>query len=282
VLVNKELELAGVNSYMECTSDFRVDDMVYDIKDNDMGEDRIIDVETLLRSSTKVMSKENMDTIEDVYSPSLIMDMEKKNYELNVMHGQAANEAIVKGNIELSADAPKPASIVMSTGNVCVTDRKLVEDKVIVEGLLNVEVLYRSTDEEKSAYVVKDEIPFTTAVDIPGAKIDMQCVAKAALESVEAEVEANTIGVKAIVGVYSRVNYIANKEFLVNVEPKEGEKPLKKASITIYVVQSGDTLWKIAKKYHTTVESLIQMNELESTEPVKSGSKLMIPGRAAF
>jgi LysM repeat protein len=206
--------------------------------------------------------------------------MEKKNYELNVMHGQSTNEAIVKGNIEIGQDIPRPASIVMSMGKVCVTDRKLVEDKVVVEGLLNVEVLYRTNDSEKSAYVVKDEIPFTTSVDLPGSKIDMQCIAKVSLENVEAAIEANTIGVKALVEVYARVNYMTNKEFLVNVIPKEGEKPSKKASITIYVVQNGDTLWKIAKRYHTTVDALVHMNELENLEGVKAGHKLIIPGRA--
>lgn len=280
VLVNKELELAGVNPYMENYTDIRVDDMLFEIKEDDLGENRIVDVEALIRSSTKIMHKEQMDTIEDAYSPSMMMDMERKNYELNVMHGQSSNEAIVKGNIELGQDVPRPASIVMSMGKVCVTDKKLVEDKVVVDGLLNVEILYRTNEPEKSAFVVKDEIPFTTSIDLPGSKIDMQCIAKAALENVEAAIEANTIGVKAIVEVYARVNYMTNKEFLVNVVPKEGEKPSKKASITIYVVQNGDTLWKIAKRYHTTVDALVHVNELENLDSVKAGHKLIIPGRA--
>jgi LysM repeat protein len=280
VLVNKELELEGVNSYMDSYTDFRVDDMIYDVKEDDLGENRIVDVEALLRSSTKVMSKEKMDTIEDAYSPSIMMDMEKKNYELNVMHGQAENEAIVKSNIEIGENMPKPTSIVMPMAKVCVTDKKIVEGIVIIEGLLNVEVLYKTNEEDKSAYVVKDEIPFTTAVEIGGAKIDMQCIARVALENVEAAIEANTIGVKAIVSVYARVNYLTNKEFLVDVLPNEGEKPAKKASITIYFVQKEDTLWKIAKRYHTTVDTLVKINELESVDSLRAGGKLIIPGRA--
>lgn len=280
VLLNKELELEGINSFMQSYTDFNVDDMIYDIKEDDLGEKRIVDIEALLKTNTKVMSKEHMDTIEDVYSPSMVMNMEKQNYDLNVMHGHSFNEAIVKGNIELSEDFPKPVSIVMSAGNVCVTEKKLVEDKVIVEGLLNVEVLYKTNEEEKGAYVIKDEIPFTTAVEVPGAKIDMQCIAKAALENIESAIEANTIGVKAIVSIYARVNYLANKEFLVNVIPNEAEKPIKKASITIYAVQNGDNLWKIAKRYNTTVDALIQINELDNLDNLKIGTKLIIPGRA--
>ncbi|SKA89865.1 LysM repeat-containing protein [Clostridium sp. USBA 49] len=280
VLVNKELEAEEVNSFMDSFSEFRVDDMIFDVKENDLGEKRIVDVEILIRSNTKVMSKEEIDTIEDAYSPSVLMDMERKSYELNVMHGQAGNEVIVKGNIEISEDIPKPVSIVMSTGNVCITEKKLIENKILIEGLLNVEVLYKTNDEDKCAYVIKDEIPFSTYVEIPDAKIDMQCIAKLDLESIEASIEANTIGVKAIVEAYGRVNYIKNKEFLVNVVPKEGEKPDKKASITIYVVQNGDTLWKIAKRYYTTVDDLVKINEIENLDNIREGEKLIIPGRA--
>jgi LysM repeat protein len=280
VLASKEVELEAINSFMQSFTDFNVDDMIYDIKEDDLGEKRIVDIEALIKTNTKVMSKEHMDTIEDVYSPSMVMNMEKKNYDLNVMHGHASNEAIVKGNIEIPEDFPKPASIVLTTGNVCVTDKKLVEDKVIVEGLLNVEVLYRTNEEEKAVFVIKDEIPFTTSVEVPGTKIDMQCMANAGLENIESQIEANTIGVKAIVSVYGRVNYLANKEFLVNVIPNEAEKPMKKASITIYVIQNGDNLWKIAKKYNTTVDALIQINELENLDSLKIGMKLIIPGRA--
>lgn len=231
VLVNKELPLEGINSFMESYTDFRVDDMIFDIKEDDLGEKRIVDVESLIKTNTKVMSKEHLDTIEDVYSPSALMDMEKKNYDLNVMHGQAANEAIVKGNIEIDNDTPKPVAIIMPTGDVCVTDKKLVEDKIIIEGLLKVEILYRTNEEDKCVHVVRDELPFTAAVEIPGAKINMQCVAKVALENIEAAIEANTIGVKAIVCIYGRVNYTTNKEFLVNVLPNENEKPRDRKSV---------------------------------------------------
>lgn len=280
VLVNKEIDMEGINSYMDSSTDFRVDDMIYDVKEDDMGERRIFDLEALVKTNTKVMSKEHMDIIEDVYSPTMIMDMEKRNYDLNVMHGHASNETIVKGNIELADDMPKPVSIIMPTASVCVTDKKLVEDKVIVEGLLRVEVLYRTNEDEKSAFVVQDELPFTASVEVPGAKINMQCAVKVSLENVEAAIEANTIGIKAIVALYGRVNYNTSKEFLVNVIPNEAERPKKRASITIYVVQGGDTFWKIAKRYNTTTDALMFINEIEGNDSLKPGMKLIIPGRA--
>lgn len=277
--VNKELELKDVNPMMDSYSSFKVDAMEFNVKEDDLGENRIVDVEAIVKSNTKVMYKEEMDIIEDAYSPYELMNMDRKDYQVNVMHGHSNSKSMVKGTIELS-NKPKVSKIIMCCGEACITDKKIVEDKVIVEGVLNVEVLYKTFDEEKYVYTVNEEVPFNYGVDIPGCKIDMQCIAKMCLENLEASIELDNIEIKALVDIYARVNYSTHKELLVDIVPVEGEIPKKSASLTIYVVQHGDTIWKIAKKYRTTIESLVELNEIEDADVVKVGDKLIIPGRA--
>lgn len=280
VFITKEVELEGAEPSMEVFDDFKIDAMEYNIKEDDLGEKRIVDVEALINATVKVMSKEEIDMIEDAYSPNVLMEMSKKNYSLNVMHGHNACDTIVKESIEIAQDTPKPLSVIMTTGKVAVNDKKLVENKVLVEGILQVDIIYKTSDEEQYVAKVSEDIPFNCSVDIPGSKIDMQCIAKVHLDSIEASVEADTIAVKAIISVYSRVNYTTQKDFLVEMAPVEGEVPKKKASITIYVVQIGDSLWKVAKHYLTTVDELTKLNDIEDPEYIKAGDKLIIPGRA--
>ncbi|MBV7272374.1 DUF3794 domain-containing protein [Clostridiaceae bacterium UIB06] len=277
--LSKEIDFDGVNPTMNNYTEFKVEAIECEIKEDDLGENRIVDVEALIKSSTKVMYKEEIDIIEDAYSPSELMQMNKKDYELNVMHGHSISQTIVKSSIELEGN-PKIAKIIMCSGTVCVTDKKLVEDKIIVDGVLNAEILYKTFDEEKYVYTVNEEIPFNSSIDIPGCKIDMQCIAKTCLENIEAVIEADTIAIKAVVEIYGRVNYITHKEFLIDMEPLEGELPEKKASLTIYVVQHGDTIWKIAKKYHTTIDDLVKLNNTENPDAIRVGNKLIVPGRA--
>jgi len=278
--VTKEIELADVDPSMESYTDFCVDASQFDMKEDDLGENRIVDIEALIKSSTKIMCKKELDIIEDSYSPTVIMNMTKKDYDLNVMHGHSTVQSIVRGSIEPKQGSPKIMQILMCSGQACVTEKRLVEDKVIVEGLLTATVMYKTYDEDKYIYAADEEIPFSTTVEVPGSKIDMQCVAKLALESLDASIEADTIAIKAVVSSYARVNYITHKEFLVDITPSEEEIPEKKSSITIYTVQQGDSIWKIAKNYFTTTENLVKVNDLEDTDIVKAGQRLIIPGRA--
>jgi LysM repeat protein len=50
-----------------------------------------------------------------------------------------------------------------------------------------------------------------------------------------------------------------------------------KERVTIYTVQSGDTLSAIAIKYHTTVANLVNLNHLDHPNTIYPGQKLQIP-----
>ena len=266
--------------FMRNYSDFYVEGLEVDIKDNDIGEKRVIDLETLVKVNIKLVYKEDMNIIEDAYSPSIFMEMKKESYELNVTHGEGQEEIIVKDDIEIEDSDLRPKEILSCIGNTSITDKRIVEDKVIIDGVLNVNVLYKTNNKDNYIESVSEEIPFSCNGRYSGSKIQMESVAKCILDSIEANIEGGNIAIRAIVKGYAKVNYISNKEFLVDIECIEGELPKKKASITIYVVQNGDTLWKIAKRYYTTIENIININELENPDTIKPGDKLIIPGRA--
>ncbi|MBU3100721.1 MULTISPECIES: DUF3794 and LysM peptidoglycan-binding domain-containing protein [Clostridium] len=279
VMVNKELDFEDVKPYMDNYTDFKVDAMEYDIKEDDLGEKRIIDVEFIIKTNTRGMYKEEVDMIEDVYSPTTMLEMDKKDYGLNVMQGQLLTETLVKGDIELDSSRSVPSKIIMTNATVCITDKKVIEDKVVIDGIMNVTVLYRSDDEEKYLSAVSEEIPFTCGADILGSKINMSSMCRVSMENINVDIEAGNIAVRAVVKVYVRVNYMVQKKFLVDVYPIEGEVPAKRASVTIYVVQVADTLWKIAKKYNTTIQDIARVNQIEDPNVIKVSQKLIIPGR---
>lgn len=59
------------------------------------------------------------------------------------------------------------------------------------------------------------------------------------------------------------------------LEKQPQETSVINTSLT-YIVEPGDTLWKIAKKYHTTWQELAKLNKLENPNLLIPGSKLII------
>ena len=65
-------------------------------------------------------------------------------------------------------------------------------------------------------------------------------------------------------------------EIVKDITPEEEAAPSPMAGAVIYMVQPGDTLWKIAKRYRTTVENILAVNEIENPDLIYPGQKLLI------
>ena len=48
-------------------------------------------------------------------------------------------------------------------------------------------------------------------------------------------------------------------------------------SLIIYIVQKGDSLWKIAKKHRSTVDDISRVNGIEDPNQIQVGQKIYIP-----
>ena len=47
--------------------------------------------------------------------------------------------------------------------------------------------------------------------------------------------------------------------------------------MVVYFVKSGDSLWKVAKKFGSTVEEIARVNGIEELDRINVGKQLFIP-----
>lgn len=62
----------------------------------------------------------------------------------------------------------------------------------------------------------------------------------------------------------------------VNIEPMDRAVIDGIAAFIIYTVQKGDTLWKLAKRFNTTVEDILAVNDIENPDLIYPGQRLII------
>lgn len=272
------VEIPGAAPNMTCCVDYRIEDIYTELKTNENEENRQIDVEVVIGIKAKVIEKNEFPVLIDAYAPSARIDSERKNVTMDLFFARDTAQTVIKDMLSLPQDMEEMAKVYDMVCKPTVTEYKIVDDKVVVEGIVGCDIIYLAREEERSVNSFTEEIPFRTSLSIPGCKSGMKPEVDVDIENMDCTMlTKNEVEVKIVLNCYVSLYEKVKKDFIVKMEEIKGEVPLHKASITIYVVQPKDTLWMIAKRYFTTVDDIMKVNELQDMDKLEPGMKLIIP-----
>jgi hypothetical protein len=218
-----------------------------------------------------VFETEDRELPVDAYGTKAYIQPMKENLTVIEELQSYKSQFVVKTNVELPSLAKRFIDAVVIP---VISDYSVDVDKLVLEGILDYTILYLS--EEGSVKPYRDEYPFKTFIEISQVKgptlVDIKI----------SHVSYEIIAMKEIelkFAIDNTVDLLVEKEIEAIVDLKEIEAPREsdnKHSIVVYMIQKGETLWDIAKRYRVGLEELISANGLEE-EKVSEGMKLIIP-----
>lgn len=282
VYLSKEEELPGVSSDMRSFIDIMVVEEQHSVNLDEDDMSRNVDIEFVVKGNIKVYSNEKIEILEDAYSPTMNIDLAKDNKEFSLIHSIVNSEVIAKETFDIENKDERVEEVVAISGYPVINDKVIDNDRLSLEGVVKTNMIYRVAGDELKYGVLNANIPFNTTVDVKGLRDSMSVIVKPYLENIDTTTGGNTISARANVGLNIKSYYKIDKSYIKDIIEGEEEKLEKKASVTIYVVGEGETLWDLAKKYKTTVAELERLNDIDEEEEIKSGCRLIIPGRAIF
>ncbi len=270
-----------------CTEDM-IDNITFTVANKSLevmpdadGEERIIDVEVVLEMGIKIYEEDELELLWDVYSPvkELVPAMKEAHYENLLVKNNS--KVRVNDRIKISGSQPEILQVCHASGDIKVDEVELVDNGLSVNGVLDVQILYICADDNKPLNSVKGVIPFNQVIEAKGIKPSSIYRVKPALEQLSVMMlDGEEIEVKAGIGLGTIVFDSIAEPIITDIASYEldYDKIQKMPSIIGYIVKANDTLWDIAKRYYSTVDRIMELNDLES-EVVKSGDKLLIMKR---
>ena len=126
--------------------------------------------------------------------------------------------------------------------------------------------------------IAKGTIPFTHTIEIRGIKPEDDYELQPTINQIsvmmldEQEIEA-----KVILNLCSFVFTHSNQEIITQIQekPLDIERLQAMPGLVGFIADKDGSLWDIAKEYNTTVENIMQLNQLD-TDRVKPGDKLLL------
>ena len=275
---NGMVDCSGCNDTMIDNINCSILNKSLEIKPDSDGEQRVVDVEVVLDLDIKVYQEDEVEAISDVYSPKMECVPTYRDAVYENLLVKNSSKARVVDRVQVDENRPEMLQICHASGTVKVDEITPVEEGIEVEGIIDVNLMYISSDDSQPLNSMKGVIPFTQVIEVKGMTPNCSYDIKPSLEQMSViMLDSHEIEVKAVLSLDTIVFKKVVEQIMVDLETKDLDIEMFQAmpSITGYIVKPNETLWDIAKKFYTTMEALQEMNELESTT-VHPGDKILV------
>ena len=240
------------------------------------GDLRTLDCDIKLGVSISSDKKVNEDVIADVYSTSKKLSINSNNIEIDRLKSNIDVSHTIKESVMPVEGLPTISHIYNVVAKPYVSSAEAQDGKIILEGVIDTYILYISPKEDSPVYNFKAEVPFSIVLDAPDTSAGDKVRAKITVNHISynlnaaGEIELRMVlAINAAAFGKNTVNVISD---IVEEEFDHGDSP----SIVLYFIQKGDTLWDIAKRYHTKEEYIRKLNNIDG-ENLTEGMQILIP-----
>ncbi|MDD3199323.1 MAG: DUF3794 domain-containing protein [Eubacteriales bacterium] len=257
---------------------FNISSLNLNVKEDGNGNMNLFEVDMNVDTGLELYKTVEKEIVADIYHH--IKDIQYDTDEIGVMtqSGSGAAELSAREIVNIPERYGDVDKVVYLSGNINQKRSFIDQAKNIVEGIIDVNLICTSADVNKTVFNVRQEIPFRSAMEIPGITPEMTAVNDIVLKELWFDkINNKQIEVNAGILVNSSVSSQKKYQLIKHISFLEGSQDFQQISgIILYISRTGDTIWKIAKKYRTTIDEVLHLNDLESGKEIKPGTKLLI------
>ena len=245
------------------------------IKPNSV-EEHTVYIEMEVEISCIVYEEKEIKSIQDMYCPGEKMDFDQ------TMVNTISNKQCRKSTCSIREKVNVPelqnveqSKIIDVEVNPTIEKQNKMNGKIKFEGEVELNFIFMEAD-TSTINSKKAVVPFEQTVDGIEGLDDCKVDTNIDIDSQSFENQAGTVSVN--IDLSFEVSAYRNSTIPVisNISMEEDDD-MEDYSVVIYVVKAGDTLWKIARRFGSTVDDIARVNGMENPNKLNAGEKIYIP-----
>jgi len=243
---------------------------------------------------------------------NMVLQVETEDLKLKQVVGTGTEQVVVEAELEVPKEKPDIEEVLKVEVKIKPHAKiRVINDKVIIDGNLEVNTLYVGDTKEgdQPVHHMEHDLKFASYVDVKGTEECMEADVDIDVENVDWDlIEACKLRISIVLEITVKVTEISEVEVVTDMKlvppgtqptptkatipattPIEGGPITNNAgntgvvvagiSETRYTVVAKDTLGHIAQRFGTTVEAIARANNLTDIHRLSIGQILLIPGR---
>lgn len=254
------LDIENVEDTNECNINFSMKRL--EASENEKEVKPTINIEMEFNVVGDVYQEKEINILEDLYCLN-----NKTNYKTQKVILEGSKEKIIQSS------KIKEKVVIENINQIYDAEYKIQNIQVIgkyIEGNLSIKYLY-STFENPTINKKETTVKFQIALETETSEVRLQIINSKSIILPDSSIDTE-IDVEISDSVASK-----NEIQLINEITLEEENDDDGYSMIVYFVKQGDSLWKIAKKFKSTVNEIANVNEIADENKIQIGDKLYIP-----
>lgn len=261
--------------YSGCNVSFDDSQLKVKLSQDDEGSD-VFCLEGELLTYVEIYKNTEREIIVDGYHRQKDFVCEFAEENSRTLIGTSSGESSVREIISPENSSQDADAILYTGAEVLKSEGHCEQGKIISEGSLLVKIICLGTQEEQDIFTVTKELPFRTVNAMPQLTGAERVLQKIYIKDLWSEkINGKQLEFNASLMVCAEIMKEAPFKILINPAFEEWSSKREMPPMAIYICKPADTLWKIAKKFKTTIESIKNINNLDADQ-VFEGQKLLI------
>lgn len=277
-LYNGRVECSGVEEGMFHHVYGSLEDTNVDVKMDEDGEMRFLGIEGTMELHIAVYEEESVKMLTDAYSIEKDCHVERKSGICEELLIQNHSKCKLSEKLSLPELREDILQICCNSGELQIEKQAVEEHGIRIEGILHLRFLYVKGNDEMPFAVWQGMVPFSYLIECERIGDDALFEIQHVLEQLSVSLlGSQEVEVKAALAFHSLVKRRREEELITEITLEEPviDENAKVPGIIGYMVKDGEELWDLAKRYHTTMERIREVNELES-DALKEGDRILI------
>ncbi|MDF3001051.1 MAG: hypothetical protein K0Q48_1170, partial [Bacillota bacterium] len=257
---------------------FKISSLNLTAKEDGNGKRGLFELDMNVDTGLELYKNVEKEVVTDVYHHKKDVQFDTDEIGVLTLGGSGVAEISAREIINVPDRYGSVDKVIYVNGTIKEKRSTIEQTKSVVEGTVRVSMICTSADERKTIFSIEQEIPFRSAMEIPGITPDMTANNDIALKEIwfdkinNKQIEVNAgILVNTVVATQERHQLVKSVSFQ---DSPQDSNPVP--GIILYISRTGDTIWNIAKKYRTTIDEIKKINDLEYGKEINPGTKLLI------
>lgn len=278
ILYEGRIPCEGAEEGMYYHIQHSLEDPVTDLRLDEDGEMRILGIEATVILRMNLYEEQETELLMDLYSLEQDCILERKNAVYEELLVQNQSKCKVTERLSLPELKDNVLQIIHSKGSVQAENIVNGSDGIQIEGVLHISFLYLRGDDTRPYGSWQGMVPFSYLIEYPDMPEDVNSSLAYRTEQMNVTLAgSDAVEIKAVLTFDCFLRKKISTEMItaVSTRPQDLEALAERPGIVGHIVQKGEDLWGLAKKYLTTAESIMDINGLEN-QNIKAGDKLLI------